>query len=185
MASAKDVARVFEYLGLQAEGTPITNTRLNKLLFYAQGHALATFGRALFSNQIDAWNHGPVVAVVYKSYETIVTKAEEEGLAGIDLSPEEMDVILDVWNQYQGYTAKDLVDMTHEPGTPWTETYKPNEKNLHISLDLIKQFFEKPENKLNHALSGLEKLQTETALPADEYDPDEDATWEALLNDAK
>ena len=58
MSNAKDVARVFEYLSLKSDGVPIEKTRLNKLLYFAQGHTLAEFNRELFSNQIDAWEHG-------------------------------------------------------------------------------------------------------------------------------
>ena len=184
MTSAKKVARVFEYLSLQSDGTPIEKTRLNKLLYFAQGHTLAELGHELFSNNIDAWDHGPVVAVVFSSFNKIVDKTIKEGISDIHMSPDEMDVIMDVWNQYKHLTAKELVDITHQKGSPWRDIYKSDTKNLHIPKELIKQYFARPENNLKNGLADIEKLPIVNALPAEEYDPDEDSMWEAILHDA-
>lgn len=185
MTSAKNAARVFEYLSLQSEGLPIEKTSLNKLLYFAQGHALSELGHELFPNQIDAWDHGPVVAVVYTGYDKIVESAEREGISDVQMAPEELEIIMDVWNKYKGYSAKSLVDMTHEAGTPWAATYEPGVKNIHIPVDLIQEYFLRPENRLERIMDGVKELPTVDALPADEYDPKEDSVWEALLNDAE
>ena len=39
----------------------ISNLKLQKLLYYAQGHYLARTGVPLFDDVIQAWAHGPVV----------------------------------------------------------------------------------------------------------------------------
>ena len=39
----------------------LTNMKLNKLLYFAQGYYLKKYGRPLFDNAIEAWEHGPVV----------------------------------------------------------------------------------------------------------------------------
>ena len=184
MTSAKDTARVIEYLCMKAEGTPAEKTRLNKLLYLVQGYALAILGHKLFPNEIDAWDHGPVVAVVYTNFNRIVEAAEQVGLSGIELTSEEMDLIMDVWEQYRGYTAKELVDMTHKPGAPWSQTYKPGVKNVHIPAELMRQYFEDCKNELSHDMCGLSALPAVDALPAEDYDSDEDSVWEALLHDA-
>lgn len=185
MANAKQIARIFEYLGMKSEGTPVEKTRLNKLLFFAQGHALAELGHGLFQNQIDAWSFGPVVAVVYTGFEKILEDTKKNGISDIQIAPDELDIIMDVWDHYHLYTATELVTLTHEQGTPWQETYKPGEKNIHISIDLIKRFFELPQNRLIHAKESENKLPIINVLPAEEYDPDEDSVWEALLNDTQ
>lgn len=185
MATVKDVARAFDCLCLRSEGRSIEKTRLNKLLYFAQGHSLAERGQPLFPNQIDAWEHGPVVAVVYSGYDKIVENAERIGLADTKLSPDEMDLIMDIWDKYSGYTARELVDMTHQLDSPWAQTYSPDVRNAHIPQDMIERYFSLPENRLSHTDIDISSLPTETVLPAKEYDPDEDAVWEALLNDAK
>ena len=184
MLNAKDAARVFDCLCIRAEGKPIEKTRLLKLLYFVQGHAMAELGHELFSNQIDAWDYGPVVAVVYTNYEKINQLALERGISDIAITPDEMDMILDVWEQYHTYNAKELVSLTHESGTPWSEVYQPGIKNAQIPSELMKQYFARPENRLKR-LTNVEKLSAVDALPAEEYDPDEDAVWEAMLHDAR
>lgn len=184
MLGAKDIARVLEYIGIHYEGEPIGKTRLLKLLYLAQGHAFGELGHGLFRNSIDAWDFGPVVAVVYEGYDKVVEKTERDGITGIQLTPEEMDLILDVWNQYHGYNATELVEKTHEPGAPWRDTYKYGVKNLTIPDDLIAEFFKRPENRLPRSVPKADQLPVIESLPAEEYDPEEDAVWEALLNEA-
>ena len=184
MTSVKNVARVFEYLSLQSEGTPIEKTRLNKLLYFAQGHAFKELGHEMFSNEIDAWDHGPVVAVVWTGFDKIVDRTKKNGIADIQISPDEMDVIMNVWDQYKHLTATELVDITHQKGSPWCDIYRSDAKNLHIPKELIKQYFARPENMLKNGLADIEKLPIVSALPAEEYDPSEDSMWEAVLHDA-
>lgn len=184
MVSAKSVARVFEYLSLQTDGQPIEKTRLNKLLYFAQGHALSELGQAIFHNEIDAWDHGPVVSVVWKGFDKILENTMKNGIADVALSTDEMDLIMDVWDQYRGYTAKELVDMTHEIGTPWKKTYNPTVLNAHIPRDLIKQYFQRPDQRLRRSLADVGVIPSVSALPAEEYDPNEDHVWEEMLHDA-
>ena len=185
MASAKEIARIFDYLSWRTEGKPIENTRLNKMLYFAQGHALSELGHALFANQIDAWDHGPVVAVVYTGFQKIREATKKKGIDDIQIDPSEMEIVIDVWNQYSKYKASELVEMTRQTGTPWSDTYVPGVKNIHIPLDLIEKYFSKPENRLHQIIDQIGKLPTIRALPADDYDPDEDSVWEALLDDTQ
>jgi uncharacterized phage-associated protein len=46
----------------------ISNLKLQKLLYYAQGVHLALHDVALFPEEIQAWMHGPVVPEVYQKY---------------------------------------------------------------------------------------------------------------------
>lgn len=45
----------------------ITNLKLQKLLYYAQGYSLALLGRP-FDDPICAWDHGPAVETAWRSY---------------------------------------------------------------------------------------------------------------------
>ena len=185
MLTAKEVARVFEYLSIRTVGTPIEKTCLNKLLYFAQGHALIELNRELFVDQIDAWQYGPVVPNVFTDFDKIIDQAKSNGISGIKLSSEEMDFIMDVWEQYRPYTATELVSLTHESDTPWSAIYRPKERNSHIPLFLMKEYFSRPENKLKRVVFDFEKIPIVTALPAEDYDPEEDSVWEALLDEAQ
>lgn len=183
--TAQEVACVFEYLSIKTVGTPIDKTSLNKLLYFAQGHALVELNHELFVDQIDAWQYGPVVPDVYTNFDNIVDQAKSNGISDIVLSPEEIDFIMDVWEQYGHYTATELVKLTHKKNTPWSNVYKPDERNSHIPQVLIKDYFSHPENKLKRAVFDFEKIPAVTALPAEDYDPEEDSVWEALLDNAR
>ena len=55
----------------------ISNLKLQKLLYYAQGCFLAVHDKLLFADSILAWQHRPVVESVYKIYKSF-------GANGID-----------------------------------------------------------------------------------------------------
>eukprot|EP01035_Chromulina_nebulosa_P026099 gene26099-34121_t len=49
-------------------GIDISPLKLQKLLYYAQGYALASFGKALFEEDFLKWEKGPVVDSVYQEF---------------------------------------------------------------------------------------------------------------------
>ena len=72
MANVHDVAKFFIDLAQKREqqqrGDLVTNLRLQKLLYFAQGWSLARYGKPLFDAPIEAWKFGPVVREVYNEY---------------------------------------------------------------------------------------------------------------------
>ena len=180
MTNAKTIARVFTYLSHKIDEEPMTKTRINKLIFFAQGHSLGERGKPLFLNEIDAWDYGPVVPTVYGDFDKIAARAAQDDLQGIGLTGEEIELIMDVWNQYGGYTASKLTDITHQSGTPWLLTYVAGQRNVHIPKELMREYFSRPENRLPRAMNGLDSIPVTDALPKEEYDPQEDDIWEAL-----
>ena len=68
MLSAQDVAKYFLTLVSEDEGDFLTNLKLQKLLYYAQGFSVAMLGSPLFSDKIEAWTYGPAVPNVYRTY---------------------------------------------------------------------------------------------------------------------
>lgn len=59
-----DVSRFF-LAKADENNIPISNLKLQKLVYYAQAFYLAIEGTALFSDQIEAWDHGPVAVGLY------------------------------------------------------------------------------------------------------------------------
>lgn len=55
---------------LRARHPGLGQKKAHKLLHYAQGHHLATFGRPLFTERISAWDMGPVVGEVWYAERT-------------------------------------------------------------------------------------------------------------------
>ena len=115
----------------------ITNLKLQKLLYYAQGNFLAKKDNALFQEDFLAWEHGPVVRKIYDKYKTNGAngiKYEKDFKATID---EETERILEeVYNEYGQYSAWKLRNMTHEE-EPW----KTTKRNEVISKEKIRNYF--------------------------------------------
>ena len=62
--SALTVADYFLYKA-NKEKKPITNKKLQKLVYYAQAWSLVLNNKKLFSEPIEAWVHGPAVRSLY------------------------------------------------------------------------------------------------------------------------
>lgn len=139
MTTASNVANAFILLEDNNEGDGLTNLKLQKLVYYAQGFYLAIFDAPLFDEAIEAWTHGPVVPELYQAYKqygkTPVPIAE-----GFDmnvLEEDEFSLIEEVYRVYGQFSAWQLRDMTHEE-TPWID----NEAYANvISVGELAEFF--------------------------------------------
>lgn len=108
--------------GLEAE---ITNMKIQKLLYYSQCLHLALYDEPLFSEEIQAWRYGPVCPPAYRFY------SEFEALqlpipskdALLEIPDEQKKVLEEVWENFGGYNAYRLSNMTHEE-FPWKKARK-------------------------------------------------------------
>ena len=144
MLKAIDVANFFIYL-LGDEESDLTNMKLNKLTYYAQGQFLKMNGRPLFSENVEAWQHGPVIPSVYRAFRKNNRNPILKFCGEFDLSKytdEEKEVMLDVALDKGRYSATTLRNMTHKPGGPWAQSYS-GDMFADIPNDLIKEYFSK------------------------------------------
>jgi len=91
----------------------LPTVKLHKLLYYCQGHHLATFGVPLFTEWISAWDMGPVVGALWY--------AERSGHAvesGTPLDEAGLNTIGYVLSRYGALTGRDLYHLTHGEA-PW------------------------------------------------------------------
>ena len=123
MPSAMEVARYFLAQSDPDAGDTISNLKLQKLLYYAQGVTLALTGRPLFAEDIEAWQHGPVVPSVYRAYKTAgsgpVELDAEVHFDQFDQSTQ--NILNDVYQVYGQFSAWKLRNMTHDE-SPWANT---------------------------------------------------------------
>ena len=183
MTSARDAANFFINLANCDEyGDGMTNMRLNKLLFFAQGHYFARTGNPLFEDEFEAWDYGPVVSDIYKRYKNYGRKP----ISNIDSSydseaftPDEMEVLLDVAREYGKYSTSELVNISHSDNSPWATSF--NSSSQIISKRQIKEYFATLGHldTFDDVLSRInipvhEKRDTDgfILLPKDEHDGD-------------
>jgi len=137
MLSAHEIAKYFVSLVDEEAGDSISNLKLQKLLYYAQGFSLAFFDRPLFSESIKAWAHGPVVPQVYHDYKQYVSNPIPVTEVNLDnYSTEVRDLLDEVYSVYGQFTASKLRDLTHAE-KPWMST--PQSET--ISQESMKLFF--------------------------------------------
>lgn len=141
---AKTVANFMVYIMADAFDD-LTNMKINKLLYFAQGHYLREYGKPLFDDRIEAWNHGPVVPSVYDAYKSYGdAPIREYDMSTIDdITPEAERILFGVARKYGKYTASSLRTMTHVIGSPWDRAYRPGCAHVEIPLQTIQEYFSK------------------------------------------
>lgn len=138
MIHAQDVANVFLRLSEPEVGDTITNLKIQKLVYYAQGFHLALFDSPLFDDHIKAWTHGPVVESLYHEYKQYGSSEIPIPTSPVNrrISKGQIELIQEVNIVYGQFSAWKLRDLTHSE-RPWVET----PQNGIISQDLMKEFF--------------------------------------------
>ena len=134
-------------------GKEITPLALQKILYYSQGFYKAFFGKFLFEDDCQAWQHGPVYVSIYEKYKEFKSA---NIVLDIDYDVEDMIVdekreILDAIIRYFGYyNGKALEKMSHYE-LPWINARKgllpmENSNNI-IKKQDIEKYFERVKNK--------------------------------------
>lgn len=141
--SALLVARWF-VAWAHAENATLSNLKLQKLLYYAQGHYLAKTGQPLFTDRMEAWSHGPVVPSVYRTFKDAgaddLDLPDAKSFRWSSVDDETAGLLMDVWDTYGIYAAWRLREMTHgEP--PWKEAFRPDESYIEITPSAIQRGF--------------------------------------------
>jgi uncharacterized phage-associated protein len=131
----------------EANGQKLTNMQIQKLVFLAHGIALALEDKPLISQDVRAWQWGPVVPQLYKRFSaygagpiTSPAACSEEAI-----TPESGDIIGLVWKSFGQMSGAKLSAMTHLPGSPWDVIWKTDQWGI-IPNTLIQDYY---KNKLN------------------------------------
>lgn len=110
--SAHDVAAAIRE---RLPGVP--KVKLHKLLYLAQGFHLAQIGEPLFREDVEAWKHGPVVAVLWQDERYTADPRDPE-----PMDNRQLNTVGYVCSRYGRNSGGDLEAMTHDH-TAWTEAY--------------------------------------------------------------
>lgn len=138
MVTVYDVANYFLAKTDPELGDAMTNLKLQKMVYYAQGFSLALYGKPLFADPIEAWEHGPVCPVLYRKYKTCKAnsikpeKTIEE--ATQSFTKQQRELLDNVQDSYGCYSAWALRDISHQD-TAWHNAFP----NGTISLEAMKE----------------------------------------------
>ncbi len=140
--SALDIAKYL--IGLaQRDGKPITNLRLQKLLYYAWGYYWNNYKKYLFNDNIEAWKYGPVVRKVYDEYKIfdggdIIISEDEIDDAKLKIGKDDRAFLDGFYNFTKEYSTGTLVEVSHRE-KPWNETFYTGKQQ--IDFKLLEEFF--------------------------------------------
>ncbi len=136
------------------ENRGLSPIKLLKLVYIGYGWYLALTGEKLFAENIQAWQHGPVIPSLYHEFKHYRSNAIDEYSTVFDLdsfeeqtprvpsSSQEAMVLEKVWESYKRFSGWALRDKTHQPDSPWSAVYKQGKQNIKIPDDKIEAHFQ-------------------------------------------
>lgn len=125
---ALEVARYIIYHEEQA-GRPVSNLRLQKLLYFVQAKFLVEKEKPCFDQRMEAWNFGPVVPKVYKAYRyygSTPIPCEDES-NDFSIQPSDREIIDSILDSCSRYATSTLVDITHAQD-PWIHAHQTDDR---------------------------------------------------------
>jgi uncharacterized phage-associated protein len=142
--TSSEIADYFLSQTDEEAGDLISNLKIQKLVYYAQGFHLALYGEPLFDDTIEAWAHGPVVPGLYhrfKDYGSSLIPRPTDIDFG-KYSQQTIELLDEVYSVYGQYAPWKLRNMTHEE-SPWIEAFDEDNKvpNGNISTDTLRDYF--------------------------------------------
>ena len=143
MYNAMDVANYIVNKSIKID-SPVSNLKLQKLLYYVQAAALVDGGceSGMFKDNISAWKYGPVVEVVYHKFKIYANASLKTDGSIVEncIKEEHKELIDKVIDAYKDVGAVDLVRKTHNED-PWKDAY--DRRANYINLDEIKTYYSK------------------------------------------
>ncbi len=141
-----DVANYFLTLVNEDVGDSISNLKLQKLVYYAQGFSLALRGEVLFDEPIEAWTHGPAIQELYHKYKEYGANAisKPEGVDFTKYDGNVKSLLNQIYEEYGQFSAWKLREMSHEED-PWVRGDARVGKIITIK-DLKKYFLTQTED---------------------------------------
>ncbi len=127
----------------------LTHLKIQKLLYFADGIALAVTDKPLFLEKIYAWPHGPVIKEVYDVLkangrdEIAFDKDNLKTVNEINNDSELSNILETTYDNYAGYTAWQLREKSHVAGGPWQVTVDTKGMQREISANIIEEYFKK------------------------------------------
>ncbi len=133
--------------------------RLIKMCYFGYGWVLSIMdGKKLIEEDIHAWKFGPVIPSVYHAFKHWELRPITKFVPSMEISKDEKiqelkyrsvnedtmegRILSIVWNAYKHKSVNEVVSLTHQPGTPWAETYHPGERDIIIPTHKIKKHFD-------------------------------------------
>ncbi len=143
---------------------PMTKTRIQKFMYYAQAQCMVRLGYPLFDEDFEAWKFGPVIPEVSTIF---MSKADgdpiTETIGKFDIhvfKPSELEILMDVSAYCGRFSTSALSNNTHVTNGPWDQVHKEKGRPQIIKKDSIKDYYAVNEpipSVIENAINNLPK----------------------------
>lgn len=144
------IAYYFVKKGIE-EGNPISQMKLQKMVYFAHGTHLALHDQPLIKERIQAWKYGPVIPDIYYTFRfyggdpitdtDMVSDSSEKAHELSVFDNDALETLQFTWDSLKNISAGKLSGWTHLPGSPWEKHYIPDESDLIIPDEDIASYF--------------------------------------------
>ena len=128
----------------------VTPLQLQKMLYYTQACFIIFYNRFAFSDECEAWVHGPVYRNLYEKYKDYKYDSIPQPLQVPELKSQEITILNLVIEYFGKYSGKVLEDFTHKE-LPWLKAREglseTEPSNRVIDNNLIYAYFTDVKNK--------------------------------------
>jgi len=147
------IAYAFVKKGIES-GNPVTQMKLQKLVYFAHGLHLATYGEPLINEKFQAWKFGPVIPAIYRDYKFygsspiadtdlffVFGDTETADRWLVEMDEKALNSINITWVALKEASAVQLSNWTHKDNSPWATNYQAGVNDIVIPNEQIQQYF--------------------------------------------
>jgi uncharacterized phage-associated protein len=137
---AKDIARYVIFY-CHEHKYPISNLKLQKILYFIQAYFLVEVGKPCFSDVIEAWDYCPIVPDVYREYRiygSLNIPCTDDGSEFRYIKSDDYDSLNRILAEVSKNTESQLKYITNNQ-SPWINARKSVDKR--ITNKAIKDYF--------------------------------------------
>lgn len=151
----KSALHIARYLILHSDKL-LTPLHVDKLVFFSHGWTLGLFRRPLITDTVEAWKYGPVIPSVYHAYKKYggqglgphhLNMSSDTTIIDKLFTSEEKEVMDTVLQIYNYRPAAELIAITHEEGSPWSQHYVEDQRYTEIPIGTIQAYYENKANE--------------------------------------
>ncbi|WP_394161644.1 Panacea domain-containing protein [Galactobacter valiniphilus] len=126
---------------------PLETIKLQKLMYYCQAWSWAIRNRGMFSDAVQAWKHGPVVASLYYEHRQLVVLPKEWEIGDAAAVPaadaELADAVLELYGGRSGWALRDLTHKEDPWVDAWAESNNGAKRGFEISTESMRDYYAK------------------------------------------
>ncbi|WP_423821324.1 type II toxin-antitoxin system antitoxin SocA domain-containing protein [Salinisphaera sp. SPP-AMP-43] len=132
----------------ERSGWKLSNLEIQKLVYLIHMRYLGRMQKPLIRESFEAWDYGPVEPGLYHRLKAFGS----DPVVGVfnsvpDVADEEAaNFIDDTYDMLSGFSAPQLVSITHAPHSAWYKNYRRNVRNSLIPREAILEEFKARES---------------------------------------